>query len=222
MSLLEKILYLKILKNRKPFELSNPQCISDFSSCFDQIVKEWNAFQKSNLEFVPQIDDISIEQEQLNKDKKWKAIIIYGYEYYLPIGLEFFPKTIQLIKKWESEITLVFFSILEPGKHIPAHVGNNHCVIRTQIGIDIQEPEKTGLKVLDTTVKIKNSEVVSFDDTFEHEAWNKSDSPRIVLIIDSRKKISFFYDILIKIWLKKMKKSDYVQNALFKLRNQSV
>jgi len=221
MSLLKKILDRKILHLRKPFGHAFPDCISDIYLYIDEIINEWNNFKQIKLTAGIPIDDISGEQRILNDDKKWKAVFIYGFDYYTNIGLECFPITTKIVKKWENDITLVFFSTLEPEKHIPPHVGNNHGVVRTQIGIDIPDYSNTGLRIADKTVQLKNKELFIFDDTFEHEAWNFGQLPRTVLIIDSIKKLPFLYGILNKISLRKMKKSIYVQNALTKIKKQT-
>ena len=157
----------------------------------------------------------------MNEDKKWKAFFIFIYGDYNPESLNYFPKTIELTEKWKDEVKLVFFSNLEPGKHIPAHNGNNHGVIRSQLGVDIQQPESTALRVEDKTIHLKNKELFIFDDTFEHEAWNKGQQTRTVLIIDSCKKFPHFYNLMNKWLLNKMKKTDYVQSVLAKLKTNN-
>jgi len=221
MSLLKKILDNKIFRLRIPFGHPQPDCISDFHQYIDEIINEWNKFKQIKLTTGIPIDDVSYEQKLLNDDKKWKAVFLYGYEYYTNVGLDYFPITSQIVKKWENDITLVFFSTLEPGKRIPPHVGNNHGVVRSQIGIDIKDYVNTGLRVVNNTVQLKNKEIFVFDDTFEHEAWNCGTLPRTVLIIDTPKKLPHIYNILNKFWLSKMKKSTYVQNALINIKKQS-
>ncbi len=221
MYLIKKILFHKFYQSRKPYGHSMPAFISDMQLHIDEIISEWSKFKNEKMVMGIPIDEVSVEQKSLNEDKKWKAVFIYGYNYFTPIGNEYFPVTTLLIKKWKKEITLAFFSILESGKHIPPHMGNNHSVIRTQIGIDISCPEKTCLRIMDKTIQLKNKEIIVFDDTFEHEAWNTDSLPRIVLIVDSRKKMSTFYDILNRVWMKKVENSIYVQNAIRNIKNQS-
>ena len=45
-------------------------------------------------------------------------------------------------------------------------------------------PPNCGLRVGSETRSWKESELLIFDDSFEHEAWNRSDSNRIVLIFE--------------------------------------
>lgn len=205
-------------KKRKPYGYEDFDAVVDFQDSITAIIKEWNDFQNVTNVGAIQIDELSEEQIHLNRDKKWKALFLFVYGEPNSTILAQFPEISKLIRRRKDEITLVFFSIMESGKHIPPHEGNNHGVLRMQFGIDIPEPEKTGLKVSDKVINLKNQESFVFDDTFTHEAWNNSSSPRTVLIVDIRKKYSYFYNILNKIEQNRIRKSDYVQSVLKKLK----
>lgn len=75
-----------------------------------------------------------------------------------------------------------FFSVLKPGTHIPPHTG----VINTRLvaHLPLIIPENCGIRVGNETRGWKEGECIVFDDTFEHEAWNKSGRTRVVLIFD--------------------------------------
>jgi aspartyl/asparaginyl beta-hydroxylase (cupin superfamily) len=219
MTILNKILNYKNNKIRKPTGYSNPEFVNEIILNYDYIVDEWNAYKLLNETRGEQIDKLSKSQSQLNLDKKWTAIIIYGYSCFNNKESINFPTLAKIIKKYPEEIKLALFSSMAPGKRIPPHRGRNHGVIRTQIGLDIPEPLKTGLRVENITVVLKEKEVFLFDDTFEHEAWNESDSYRTVIIIDSVKKFPFFYALINNYLLKKMKKKDYIMDTLKKFKN---
>lgn len=213
----EKLLLIKNSKIRKPYGQKYPPSASELQSHADVIIREWKNYVSATSSHGQPIDQISKEQTHLNEDKKWKSYFLYVYGELNADALKHFPETIKLIQKWKNEVQLVFFSHLEPGKHIPAHHGNNHSVIRTQIGIDIPEPEKTGLRVADKTVQLREKEIFTFDDTFEHEAWNNGNSVRTVIIIDTCKKFPYFYHIINRFQLKKIKNTSYVKSVLKQL-----
>jgi len=131
--------------------------------------------------------------------------------------LQHFPTLEKWIKKNLQNINLVFFSSTEPGKHLPAHTGNNQGVLRIQIGVDIAEPEKCSLRVEDKIIRLREGETFIFDDTYEHELTNNSNSVRTVLIIDMFKKFPFIYDKINRSQIKTMQKSKYVQEVIKKL-----
>lgn len=77
----------------------------------------------------------------------------------------------------------VMISILEPGTHITPHVGTSN--IKHTLHIPIVLPEgDLGIKVGGIVKKWKFGDCILFDDSFEHEAWNKTQNTRIVLIVD--------------------------------------
>lgn len=75
-----------------------------------------------------------------------------------------------------------FFSILRPGAHIPAHTGVTNT--RTIVHLPLIVPDGCRFRVGGETRAWREGEAFAFDDTIEHEAWNDSDQPRIVLIFD--------------------------------------
>jgi ornithine lipid ester-linked acyl 2-hydroxylase len=73
----------------------------------------------------------------------------------------------------------VLFSILEPGKHLPAHRGPYNGVLRLHLGLIVPEPcERLGIRVENQIYRWREGEVVIFDDSYEHEAWNDTSDTR--------------------------------------------
>jgi len=58
----------------------------------------------------------------------------------------------------------VLFSILEPGKHLPAHRGPHNGVLRLHLGLIVPEPrERLGIRVENQIYRWREGEVVIFD-----------------------------------------------------------
>jgi aspartate beta-hydroxylase len=76
----------------------------------------------------------------------------------------------------------IFFSLLRPGTHLPAHTGVSN--VRAIIHLPLIVPTKCGFRVGGETRKWRVGEAWAFDDTIEHEAWNRSDQLRVILIFD--------------------------------------
>ncbi|MEL7487893.1 MAG: aspartyl/asparaginyl beta-hydroxylase domain-containing protein, partial [Pseudomonadota bacterium] len=74
------------------------------------------------------------------------------------------------------------FSMLRPGAGIPPH----HGLINTRLicHLPLIVPGDCALRVGDDTRAWKRGEMLIFDDTIEHEAWNNSADARIVLLFD--------------------------------------
>ncbi len=75
------------------------------------------------------------------------------------------------------------FSVLTPGTHIMPHHGVTNTRLVTHLPLIV--PPECALRVGGEIHVWKEGQCVTFDDTFEHEAWNRSSDTRVVLIIDS-------------------------------------
>lgn len=75
------------------------------------------------------------------------------------------------------------FSVLSPGTHILPHRGVTNVRLVTHLPLIV--PPECALRVGGETHVWQEGRCVTFDDTFEHEAWNRSSETRVVLILDS-------------------------------------
>ncbi|GLQ89237.1 aspartyl/asparaginyl beta-hydroxylase domain-containing protein [Dyella flagellata] len=75
------------------------------------------------------------------------------------------------------------FSVLSPGTHILPHTGVTNVRLVTHLPLIV--PPDCALRVGGQTHVWREGRCVTFDDTFEHEAWNRSELTRVVLILDS-------------------------------------
>lgn len=78
----------------------------------------------------------------------------------------------------------ICFSLLTPGTVIRPHSGVSNC--RVVVHLPLVVPENCALRVGGEVHVWKEGRCIAFDDTFEHEAWNKSeDQIRIILLMDA-------------------------------------
>ena len=140
---------------------------------------------------VPYVDypsGVPLNQwRELNRSRRWGA-------YYLIKGgvrheqhLRQCPRTAALLAaaplaEVPGEAPTAFFSILEPRTRIPPHTGvtNTRLVVHVPLVI----PPGCGFRVGSETRQWQPGQAWVFDDTIEHEAWNGSDEPRAILILD--------------------------------------
>ncbi len=76
----------------------------------------------------------------------------------------------------------LMFSLLRPHSKIPPHTGMMNA--RFVCHLPLIVPDKCRFRVGDVTRTWKFGELLVFDDTVEHEAWNDSSDDRLVLIFD--------------------------------------
>jgi hypothetical protein len=76
----------------------------------------------------------------------------------------------------------VLFSMLRPGAHIPPHCGMLN--IRLIAHLPLVVPPGCGFRVGATRADWREGELLIFDDSIEHEAWNRGRERRLVLLLD--------------------------------------
>jgi len=77
----------------------------------------------------------------------------------------------------------VCFSVLAPGTHILPHHGVTNTRLVTHLPLIV--PDDCAIRVGGEEHAWQEGRCITFDDTFEHEAWNRSDRTRVVLILDN-------------------------------------
>jgi aspartate beta-hydroxylase len=76
----------------------------------------------------------------------------------------------------------VLYSVFTPGTHLLPHRGVTNTRLVGHLPLLV--PRDCALKVGGELHAWQSGRVVVFDDTFEHEAWNRSDEIRVVMIVD--------------------------------------
>jgi aspartate beta-hydroxylase len=75
------------------------------------------------------------------------------------------------------------YSVLRPGTHILPHRGVTNTRLVTHLPLIV--PSDCALRVGGEVHEWQEGRCVTFDDTYEHEAWNRSAETRVVLILDT-------------------------------------
>jgi aspartate beta-hydroxylase len=123
----------------------------------------------------------------LDHSLAWGAVHLWRHGVADPVTCGLCPKTAEIIASMPlsdlpGRTPTVFFSILRPGTHLPPHTGVSNT--RAVIHLPLIVPSDCALRVGGETRAWKVGEAFAFDDTIEHEAWNRSDELRVILILD--------------------------------------
>ena len=77
-----------------------------------------------------------------------------------------------------------YFSLLRPGTRLAAHCGPTNGRLRAHLGLVVPEGDCC-IRCGDAPPRRwAEGEILLFDDSFEHEVWNLTKQPRVVLIVD--------------------------------------
>lgn len=118
----------------------------------------------------------------------WDAFFFYRHGKRYDDNCARCPKTAAIIDSLPTLVRVrdhapeVCFSILTPGTHILPHRGVTNTRLVTHFPLIV--PNDCALNVGDEQHVWQEGQCISFDDTFEHEAWNRSDRIRAVMLID--------------------------------------
>jgi beta-hydroxylase len=166
-----------------------------------------------NKQAIPNFQDISEDQKAITKDDDWKTYFLYGFGYKAEQNCARCPETTKLIESVPN-MTTAFFSILEPGKHIPAHRGVYKGFLRYHLGLRIPEPkEQCKIRVEDTYAHWEEGKSMMFDDTYDHEVWNNTDGLRAILFMDIIRPLVFPASLLNSAIINTIKHTGYIQDA---------
>lgn len=158
--------------------VSSIKGVNELEAHYQVILNELQNYLK-HYGFQSQFNTTMVE-----KPKSWKvrSLRVWGVEMY-QIQKKF-PETIKLLSNIEGVIN-VGFNLLEPHASIKPHCGDTNAIIRCHLGLIIpKENETCAIKVNGEIKHWQQGKVIGFTDAFDHEAWNKTDQQRIILLFD--------------------------------------
>lgn len=119
----------------------------------------------------------------IDADKDWKVFMLSSLVGKPEVNQKRCPRTTALLEKIPN-VYQAFFSILDPGKSIPAHCGSYLGYLRYHLGLVVPKNNPPSMRVKDQIHTWEENRSIVFDDSWEHEVYNKSDGLRVVLIVD--------------------------------------
>jgi aspartate beta-hydroxylase len=147
--------------------------------------------QEDRIDFVPYIQrppGAPVNQwGELNHSPKWSTFFLWRDGARQDRNCERCPRTTALLESLPIAHQRGFgptamFSVLAPGAHIPAHTGSANTRLICHLPLIL--PGQCSFRVGNETRDWRMGEAWVFDDTIEHEAWNRSDQTRVILIFD--------------------------------------
>ena len=158
----------------------------------DDIRSELQPIMSDPSKFSPylQADAAHLDQEDDNliNSNDWGALFLWDYGRLVPEIAKLFPNTVKALEAAPlpavpGQAPMALFSKITPDTRIPPH----HGFLNTRLicHLPIIVPENCGaLRVGNEERPWVEGEMLIFDDSIEHEAWNTSDEERVVLLFE--------------------------------------
>lgn len=153
--------------------------------------RDWGAIRSECLALmgemgaIPQFHELMAEQAALSKHggRYWRLYVLRAYGADHVANQARCPVLKRLLAE-DRSVTSAAFSILEGGKHIPAHRGPFRGILRYHLPLVIPAGAPNRLRVDGETHVLHEGRGILWDDTYEHEAWNEACAARAVLLLD--------------------------------------
>lgn len=185
----------------------------------EQFEANWQGIRKE-LETVletqgvlPTFHQVSPDQKRISKGDNWKIFPFYVFGDSFEPNVARCPETARLLKR-VPHLRNAMFSILAPRYHIPPHKGPTNGIIRIHLGLIVPGgPDVCRIRVGDCIFGWEEGQCVVFDDYFEHEVWNDTDRPRVVLFFDVDRPLRPLGRLVNRFVIAAIKRSAYVKDA---------
>lgn len=183
--------------NRRQALLGNPLLypVSAFTWA-TQLEREWPAIRLEldqlllRKQELPNVQDITVDARSITSDDRWKVFLFTAYGVHSRSNCELCPQTWRAVRRIPG-LRTAMFSILEAGKCIPPHRGPYNGVLRLHLALKVPQPaDELGIRVGGERCQWQEGRVLIFDDSYEHEVWNRSQDERVVLFVDFDKPLA--------------------------------
>jgi aspartyl/asparaginyl beta-hydroxylase (cupin superfamily) len=131
---------------------------------------------------------IGQHDEGLADNDDWSALYLWDHSYLVPENAALFPDTLEALEAAPMpdislQAPMALFSKLAPNTRIPPHNGllNTRLICHLPL---IVPPDCGALRVGNEERPWVEGELLIFDDSIQHEAWNNSDQERVILLFE--------------------------------------
>jgi Aspartyl/Asparaginyl beta-hydroxylase len=136
------------------------------------------------IEFSKELPSLSISSfKDLVEQGVWTTVFLKSGSGWEDGVMRRIPRTLQALQKFSHLGELCFLSNLAPRTRVVPHCGPWNLRVNFHLGIKV--PIDSGLRVADVCATWTFGDWLVFDDSFEHEVWNHSDTERLVLVMNA-------------------------------------
>jgi aspartyl/asparaginyl beta-hydroxylase (cupin superfamily) len=186
-----------VFDDRPVYDTSSMEWCKRMRSSYQTIADEYSAYVASGY-YIPANKEVDpLPQPLISMKCHWRVAILRLFYHDTPV-INHFPRTAHLIKSIMNDFNIdapfIMISILEPGAGLAPHVGYYKGVLRYHLGLSIPLTSSSlheidslplcHMKVDNHTHVWSNGGDILFDDCYVHEVRNRTNQPRIILLMD--------------------------------------
>jgi len=156
---------------------------------FDHLIEDWKE--------LPQYHEIDPGERAISNTtpNRWNVFMLEIMGHCPGQNRAYCPETCRALAQVPNMIQ-AFFSILDPGKSVPEHEGPYLGYLRYHLGVRVPAENPPKLIVNNQEYVWREGEAVLFDDSWPHSVVNHSNELRAVLIVDVRRPLPLFADLV--------------------------
>jgi aspartyl/asparaginyl beta-hydroxylase (cupin superfamily) len=136
---------------------------------------------------IPRYHEISKAETYISgtvdPERSWRVFMLAHVSGGIPTNQARCPRTSALLGEIPG-LLQAFFSILDPGKSIPAHDGPYLGYLRYHLALLVPRVDPPSMRVKDQVHTWQEGRSILFDDSWNHQVYNTSPERRVVLIVD--------------------------------------
>jgi hypothetical protein len=183
--------YYPGLPQRRYYERSEFSWAPELEAQFVLLLQEFNDLARSGDQFTPyMVSDASRPRADVHgllDNPEWSTLYLHKNGKPVEEVVVQVPFTYEAIAALDlPRITMrapsILYSRLSAGARIPPHNGMINARLICHLPLIV--PPDCGFRVGGETRVWKSGELLCFDDSIEHEAWNRSTEDRVILIFD--------------------------------------
>lgn len=182
--------YFPGLPQRQFYERSEFPWLREIEDAVPAMRDELHAVLADGNDFAPYVEASADRPHAANpliNDPSWGAFYFWRNGDIVPENAARCPVTMKVLEiapmpRIDQRSPIALWSLLKPGTHIQPH----HGLLNTRLicHIPLIVPNDCALRVGNETRPWRHGEAMIFDDSFEHEAWNRSRDARVILLFE--------------------------------------
>jgi beta-hydroxylase len=170
---------------------------------------ELDALSDNGAEILP-LARVSPDHQRVAKDGKWKSLVLEAYGYYVPRNRGLCPRTSELLDQVPG-LVLAMFSIMDPGTYVPLHKGVSKALLNGHLALDVPDGD-CRIEVGGETRSWEEGKLLILDDTIPHQVWNNTNKRRVVLLMQVRRPVRPFAQVIGTAFLGAVRWTGYIQD----------